>query len=287
VKVAKNPSFPTSFSAPQKAVALHREPVFISGRTVRSDGNASTPLGGSQVSLTGIWRTPPPANSSVPADPPDLVSLQPPLYADRAVADILRRKNLLPVAGNDKTLMDDLPPRADAVRLSNRLGLSLGDLLLIDPEQPDLAEFVAIKTLPTTAPADQPTAITLEHRLAFAHRRNALVRPVNPQPAGVNRQFTVEAFSGDACVFLDALTGLAAANQIEIAGGPKPEYHNLLSFAVTSDVDGYYRLPPLNRVAQLRIHAEKTVGAQTFKATTTFCPDYQYRDNRLDFVMVV
>ena len=72
-------------------------------------------------------------------------------------------------------------------------------------------------------------------------------------------------------MFLDALTGLAATNQIEIAGGPQPdEYHNLLSFAVTSDADGYYRLPPLNRVAQLEIHAEKTVGVQTFKATTKF-----------------
>jgi hypothetical protein len=57
------------------------------------------------------------------------------------------------------------------------------------------------------------------------------------------------------------------------------------TFSVTSDAAGYYRLPPLSRVAQLEVHAEKIVGAQTFHATTVFRPDYQQRDNRLDFIL--
>jgi len=44
-------------------------------------------------------------------------------------------------------------------------------------------------------------------------------------------------------------------------------------------------LPPLSRVAQLEVHAQKVIGAQTFRATTVFRPDYQQRDNRLDFIL--
>ncbi|MGH8248623.1 MAG: hypothetical protein ACREUU_19615 [Gammaproteobacteria bacterium] len=287
--VPQDLSFPATFTPPEIDVALHRRPVFIAGRTARLINNASTPVAGAQIRVTGIWRTPPPANVAVAPDPPNLVSLQPPLYSDRAaVTQFLRSRDLLAVLGNDKILVDDLPPRANPIRLSNRQGLAPGNILLIDAEQPDLAEFIAIKTLPTTAPADQPALVTLDYPLIFAHRRGAIVRRVNPQPAGANRQFTVSAFSGDTCVFLDALTGLAAAHEMEITGAPGPnEFHKVVNFSVMSDADGYYRLPPLSRVAQLEIHAEKTVGAQTFKATTTFRPDYQRRENGLDFTLAV
>ena len=81
-------------------------------------------------------------------------------------------------------------------------------------------------------------------------------------------------------------SGLVGADEIEITGGPRPdEYHRVKTFSVTSDAEGYYRLPPLTRVAQLEIHAEKMIGAQTFHATTVFRPDYQQRDNRLDFIL--
>jgi hypothetical protein len=46
-------------------------------------------------------------------------------------------------------------------------------------------------------------------------------------------------------------------------------------------------LPPLGRVAQLKIHAKKIVGAQTFKATVIFRPDYRRRENRLDLTLAV
>jgi len=251
------------------------------------NNNASTPLAGAQISVTGIWRTPPPANVVVAPDPPNLVALQPPLYVDRAaLTQSLAPRDLPPVTSNDKALMDDVAASANPIRLSNRLGLAVGNILLIDAEQPDLAEFIAIKSLPTTAPADQPTAVTLDHPLIFSHRREAVVRQVNPQAPGASRNITVDALAGDSCLFLSALNGLSGAAAVEITGPPGPdEYHKLTQFTVTSDADGYYRFPPLSRVAQLEIHAEKIIGAQTFQATTTFRPDYQQRDNRLDFML--
>ncbi|MGH7843828.1 MAG: hypothetical protein ACREQW_01460 [Candidatus Binatia bacterium] len=285
--IPKGPNFPLTFTPPEIDVALHRQPVFIAGRTARWINNASTPLAGAQISVMGIWRTPPPANVVVAPDSPNLVALQPPLYIDRAaLTQSLAPRDLAPVIGNDKELMDDVAASAKTIRLSNRLGLAAGNILLIDAEQTDLAEFIAIHSLPTTAPADQPTAVTLDHPLNFSHRRGAIVRQVNPQAPGASRNITVDAFSGDSCLFLSALTGLSGAAEVEITGAPGPdEYHKVMQFAVSSDADGYYRFPPLSRVAQLEIHAEKVVGAQTFQATTTFRPDYQQRENRLDLML--
>ena len=77
-------NFPGTFTPQELDIALHRESVFIAGRTARLINNASTPLPDVQIAVTGIWRTAPPANVSVPPDPANIVALVPPLYADRA-----------------------------------------------------------------------------------------------------------------------------------------------------------------------------------------------------------
>ena len=51
-------------------------------------------------------------------------------------------------------------------------------------------------------------------------------------------------------------------------------------FSVSSDAAGYYRLPPLSRVAQLELRAER--GA-LIPIQMEFRPDYRVRENRLDF----
>ncbi len=268
-------------------VELHRQPTIITGRTIRFVGNTSTPVGGAAISVTGIWRTAPPANIVVAPDPPNLISLQPPLYSDRAaLTQTVRRRNLVPVASSDKLLLDDMLPGANQIRLSDRLGIAAGDVLLIDHVQPDLTEFIAIKTVPVTSAADQPTLITLDDPLAQSHRRDAVVLRLTPQPSGPPQQVISDANVGDTCVFLDDLIGLAGADQIQISGPPGPdEYHRVETFTVVSDANGYFRLPPLSRVAQLEIHAEKTIGVQLFQTTVTFRPDYEQRQNRLDLAL--
>jgi hypothetical protein len=279
--------FPTHFAARQIDLALHRLPLTISGRTVRITGSTSTPLPGTEVRLTGIWRIAPPADVIVPPDPPNLIHLQSPLYLDRsALTQFLQPRDLPTVAGSGKTLLNDVSPGTDALQLSDRQGLAIGDVLQIDVNQPDLAEFVEVKTVPVTSAPDQPTLITLNHELMQSHRRDAVVKQILPQSPGIPRTFTVDATTGDTCVFLDNLTGLATGHDVQITGVPgKDEYHRLTTFSVLSDADGYYRLPPLSRVAQIEIHAEKTVGIQTFEVTTTFRPDYRQRENRLDLTL--
>ena len=264
-------------------LTLHREPLVIYGRTVRANSSTTTPLAGATVRVTGIWRTPPPANMSVPPDASHLVSLQPPLYADRAViVGELRRRDLPAIVGDEKFLLDDVRQGADPIRLSNRQNLASGDILLIDPNNPDIAEYLAINTIVGASTASQPAHIVLDYPVAHTHRRDALVQKVNPQPLGaVAQQIMHEALVGDTCVFLNDLAGLAGANEVQITGGSNPpEYHRLMRFSVASDGDGYYRLPPISRVAQIEILAEHGALAPV---QMEFRPDYRLRENRLDF----
>jgi hypothetical protein len=286
ILVPLDPTFPTTFTPPPLVnLALHRRPVTIAGRTVRANGIATIPMTGATVTVTGIWRTPPPANVVVPSVAPNVVALQPPLYSDRpALTQFILRSDLTPIVGTEKTLVDDLEAGANPILLQDRQGLSVGDVLLIDGTDPDHTEFISIKAVPLTSPANQPTLITLEYPVIAPHRRNAVVQRVTPQPTGPPQQVTVDAIVGDTCVFLNGLAGLAGAHEVLVNGLPD-ERHKLMTFSVMSDADGYYRMPPLSRVAQMEIHAEKIIGAQTFRATRTFRPDYREMENRLDLML--
>lgn len=153
---------------------------------------------------------------------------------------------------------------------------------MIDANKSDVAEYIAISAIVGASTATQPATITLDYALAYPHRRNALVQKVNPQPLGAQKQVAQEALDGDTCVFLNDVTSLMTGSQVRISGGPNPdEYHHLSLFSVTSDADGYYRLPPLSRVAQLKIRAEKALLSPV---EMEFRPDYTLHENRLDFV---
>jgi hypothetical protein len=258
---------------------------------MRPDGDVTMPLAGATVSITGIWRTRPSVKITVPPpDPPNLVSLRPPLYANRAaVSGLFQPHDLAPVAGNDKFLLEEVMAGANPIRLSNPQNLDPGDILLIDAGQPDIAEFLVINAISGVSTADQPAQITLDFPVVRAHRRNAVVQEVFSQPLGTTKQFTVEALAGDTCIFLTDIIGLAAVSEVQIAGGTSfDEYHHMRVFSVTSDADGYYRLPPLSRVAQLEIQAKKIIGAQTFSTPKIeFCPDYNARENHLDLTLTV
>jgi hypothetical protein len=276
-------NFPNTFT-PQilPDVLLHRAPTVITGRTMQLSNN--TPMAGATVSVLSMRRRPRTPTAAVPPDPPNLVALQPPLYTQRPqTTTLIQQRDLVPAATPDKVLVEDLQPGANPILLSDRVGLSSGDVLLIDEGEPDLAEFILIKTVPATNPPDQPALITLEYPLINAHRRNAVVRLETPQPAGLQQQFTVDAIPGDACVFLDGVTALATAQQVQIIGpGTPDEFHGLRRFSTLSDANGYYRLPPLSRVAEVEVRAERIIGPQTFTATETLSPDYRLRENRLD-----
>jgi hypothetical protein len=281
------PDFPDVFTPTRIDVELHRQPIVILGRTVEMVGNNTSPLAGVDVSIIGFWPILPPANVALPpADPPNFVSLRPPLNRARTIATgQLRRREMVLVAAQDKHLMDNIGPGATTVRLSDGINLNANDILAIDPLDPDRVEFLTIQTV---APSTTPTAltsVTLTHPVAQGHRRDALVQRALPQAPGFSNPLSRNAQVGDVCIFLNSMTNLGAATVVEVSGpiGAPVEYHRVSRFATTSDADGYFRLPLLSRVAQLDLQADDG-GAHPVQVRRII-PNYEEFENRCDFIL--
>jgi hypothetical protein len=276
--------FPNAFAPTDIGdLFLHREPIVIRGRTVLIDGSTTMPMGGVGVRITGVWWRLPPANQVVTAGPPNMISLRPPLYFGRApVTGRLRCLEMTQIRGEDKQLLEDSSRDSTVLTLSNRVNLCSGDIILIDEIDPDRTEYLTIDTVLGASSADQPARVTLTHPLANPHRSHAVVRRVTPQEKGPDNPFDRDAIAGDVCVFSTSMSGLDVATTVEISGGASlPEYHSASRFFVTSDTDGYYRLPPLNRAAQVEIQADD--GGAHSTITQIFAPDYTHRENHIDF----
>jgi hypothetical protein len=276
----QDPQFPGRFVPARLGdLPLHRQPVVIAGRVTRRVGGTVTGVAVATVSVTEIWPVLPPADGSVPSHPPLLLSLHPPMYAGRPAAiGQLRRRNVTPVLGHDRSLLDDVAEGSEAVRVSDRVGLAVGVTVLVDAD-PALQELASVQAVAPVGAPDLPARLVFAHPLAFFHRRGARVRVVTPQPSGALHPFNRPASGGDICVFLNSMTGLSTAQEVEvIGGGPAPELHRSRRFVTQSDAEGRYRLPPLHRVAQLTVRA--TAGAST--ADVSFVPDYTRTENRLD-----
>ena len=286
VTIPMTAGFPDLFAPTFIDLELHRQPIVILGRTVEAAGNLTSPIAGMNVSITGIWLTVPPGNVlPPPPDPAFMISLGSGLYLPRSTATgVARRRDLVPVAGQDKHLVENVAAGSALLELTDGVNLNPGDVIDVNAQNPDRSEFVTVQALAPSTTATAIASVTLVHPLANAHRRDAIVRRVLPQAPGVSNAFSRAAQERDSCVFLNSMTGLAAANTVEIAGaiGDPVEYHRIDRFITTSDADGYYRFPPLSRVAQLDIEAED--GGVHTTQTRTFILDYEQPENRVDFI---
>ena len=227
-------------------LTLHREPVVILGRTVEIVGNVTGAVPGVTVRITAIQRVTT-ALSGLPADPPNLVPLRPPLYFARdAAVGLLRRREMIEITGEDKTLLEDATPGGKKLQVSDRVNLAVGDIVLIDAFQPDLSEYLTVDSVIGASTPEQPARVILSYGIAHGHRRNTVVRRVLPQAPGSGNQFDEDAIVGDSCVFLNTMNDLAAATVVEVSGGAAPvEYHRLDRFTAASNSEGFFRFPPI------------------------------------------
>jgi hypothetical protein len=285
VPITQFVSFPDNFvpyTIPD--LGLHREPLVIRGRTMFATGSTKTPVPGATVRITGFWRTFPPANMVVAPEPPNLVSVTPTTYFARpAIAGRLRRCEMVHVAGEDKRLLAAATPGSDNVRISDRVNIGIGTVVAMSALDPGRTEYKTVANIIGNSTADQPATIFFTTPLALAHPGNALVQRATPQAPGADNQLTRATIVGDTCIFLNGMIDLGAANVVEIVGGPGivNEYHRVHRFITTSDANGFYRLPPLSRVAQVNIQANDGVHPVVNR---TIAPEYGIAAQRADFV---
>ena len=266
-------------------VTLHRQPVVIRGRTVLAVGGTTQPVAATvRIARPGVWRSLPSVARGNPAEQPEIVSLHPPLAFPRPVGAVLRRREMTePATVPLKRLEQPVPAAATEIRLGDGIGLSPTNVLLVDGDDPERAERIEIAAIAGGATPDGPARITLAVPLAFAHPAGTPVRRLNRLPAGADKAFTQPAIAGDTCVFLADLTGLAAVQVVEVTGGGFPtEFHALRHFADTSLGDGYFRWPPLSRVAQIEIEADRGGGNPILHRT--YVPTYGQPENHIDLV---
>jgi hypothetical protein len=286
VTIGPQPGFPGVFAGVDLGdLGLHRTPVVIRGRVTRASQLDANPIAGAQVTMTGIWRTPPPANVVVPKSPPFVVSVRPSVYFDRTAATgMLRKRNMVPVAGDSRVLTADAMAGSAMLPVSNRISIAVGTILLVDTANPDVAEYMTVQSVTGGSTADEPASITLTYALRNIHAANTTVQIVNPDPPGADNAFQDAGIAGDSCVLLNSMTDLASANVVELHGGPMPaEYHLASYFDTVSDASGYYRFPKLSRVAQLEV---TVASGALIPIVQTFLPAYGLVENRLDFRFV-
>jgi hypothetical protein len=281
--------FPAAFSPVDLGDRiLHRRPVVLRGRVMRRLPDGRLEPTTATVQITRIERRPPTPPAAPPAPlPPRLAALRPPLQRERpALIGEVRTVTMQPAAA-DRRLTADIPVAADRLVLSDLTGLPGPgpQVLLVDAADPDRREHIAVAGLTGPGPAGQPARVVLAHPTVFAHRAGAAVRVLAPQPApGGPWPLREAALPGDTTVLLTAVQALSAG-LVRVTGGPgvPDEYRELERYrqTVTAAADGYFRLPPLSRVAAVRLRASRTQAAFT---DLDLAPDYAAGEHRVDLI---
>lgn len=265
-------------------IELHREATGVRGRSVFDDGVSRVPLGNATIAITGVWHRFPAADVDPLAvmEAANMLSLTQGLYRQRIVGtDQVRRRVLQPQAGEEKTLLLPAAAGAAEVLLSDRVNLGAGDIVAIEVDHSDQVEYLQVLHVAGASSDTQPGMLTLAYPLRRDHRVGAAAVRVLPQAPGAANGFSRDAISGDQTLFLDALSDIDNSS-VEISGSGAPEYHRARLYSVVSDGDGFFRLPPLARVAMMQLYASHAVP--TNDVETIFSPDYEQYENRIDLV---
>jgi hypothetical protein len=246
------PGYPDSFAAVDLGtIMLHRTPVTLSGRVV---SRALGPLAGATVAINGVWPV-----QQRPMGAPVAANVLPALatlYADRPVGGTLRRRNLTN-APQVKTLQRAAPAGSQVIRLTDRLGLAAGQILMIAFPDQDRAESIVIASVSTASSDDQPADIELIFPVKRDHAAGTPAARAVPAAGGPANAITRAARRGDVSVWTAALAGIGpATTNIEITGGPAAsEHHATRRYVATTNAEGHWRLPPIHRVAAVRLTA--------------------------------
>ena len=286
IVVPQQPNFPDVFAGVDLGpVGMRRSPVTIVVRTLQLDGqNRPVPLPGATVEISSIWRTT--LDMSGAPSAPDIVSLRPPLYAERPQpGTTLEPVTMTPVAEPERLLERAAAPGASVLEVSRTGGLASGSLAGINVDDSDRIEYIEVADVVGPADPESPASLILALPVQNRHLQGAPVQEVTvaalgPPAADLN----VDGRSGDATAFVDTVAPFATDPVLRISGGPPPdEYVRAFRYLTTTDAEGYGYLPPLTRVAAVEI-AASAPGPLTAPATR-FTPRYGESHNSFQLVL--
>lgn len=268
-------------------VQMHRAPVAISGRVMEEFGPLLAPLANVDIALAGIWSTEPGPNvlADLTIEAPDILSLWPGLYRDRSAATTTLADRGIVVDAQTKQLLQPADIGATKLRLSDQAGLVVGELVAIAPQDSAVAEYISITAIDGGLLPTDAATVTLAYPLARARPVGTRVAPAQVAPlAGAPNSFLRDGITGDVTAHL---TGIAATlpgfGIVEISGDGLAEYQTARRYADLTGPDGDFALPPLSRVARIRIEASR--ADFTAPLRSDFGPDYDTPTQQLDFIV--
>jgi len=244
-------------------VQLVPHAVTVQGRVVVSA--SGVPIAGASVMSVDDPTTPPVEH---------LVALRTWLrsgYPAGAVAN----EEQLPVGGAVKHVSADALPGARSVRLDNRIGLAIGDLLRFGVAAD--YEYAAVSGPAIMTTPGAPGHVELTEPLYRGFGVGVEVRKVTIAGAGV-RHLTRAAAAGDAVVFLDGTSTAEALAFVDPVTGAN-EHHAL---GAVTDADGYYRIDAVGGVATLFLDA-RVAGPPALAALREWRLNYADAVNVVDF----
>lgn len=251
--LAAQPNYPDAFAPIDlNSVWLHRSPITISGRTVAHD---RTPLPGSTISIGGVW----PTQATLTGAPTaaNLIAITLGLYADQPLTASAYQYNVAPQTALAKQIVLPAEVGAMQIRLSDQIGLAPNGLLIIEWPDKDRSEIVTISAIVDAGVTpDQPATVVLKQALRRNHYGSPMAYPATAAAPGVANAFVMTGQAGDVTLSFGSMNGLdTSTTAIEISGGPaSAEYHWAQVYQATSDVNGYFSLPPIHRFAQIQLH---------------------------------
>jgi FAD/FMN-containing dehydrogenase len=156
--------------------------------------------------------------------------------------------------------------------------------VLIDADDPEAAEYQTVSTITPPGIPAEPARLTLEVPLARAHAQGCRVARMNPGALPPpTRTLASPAERGDRCLFLDAPLGSPPAT-LRITGGTD-EFQAFAPLSVQTDADGYFRFPPLHRMARIALTVDD--GGGNVLPPIEVDPDYGEAEQRVDAVYLV
>lgn len=260
--ITAHPDHPAEFvpAAPPGPVEMQNLPVRLEGRVRRRSLTGLDPVAGATVEVAGIWERAPQAGTTPPADPAEVLEIRPPLTGPVVVGTQVRRVNLA-APGIDTTLAESVAAGATELVLESRAGIGPGDLVMLEPAHPDRVEVARVAAVASLPPAPFRGRVTLGLPLAFAHLVGAVVSRRNATAAGTARALTRDMIPGGLSLFVSSVAGLTNTGFLRVGTGAAQQIRRVRAYRTVSDAEGYFRLPPIHRIARAFIGASDGFSA--------------------------
>jgi hypothetical protein len=234
---------------------MRRRATRLAGRVI---SRTLGPLNNATVSVTGVWVRLDGIALPSPAAAPDGMPMLSGAYAARTVPGASLRRRNFTLGAPAKRLARPAVAGDTELVLSDRQAIGAGDVLAIEPGDPERVEFIGLAAVSTTSSADQPARVTLDHPLRRTHVDGVACMRAVPGAGGAPNAVAREILPGDATVWAAGLAGIGAGTtSIEVFGGgpAASEYHASETYVATTGAEGDWRLPPIHRIAHLRLRA--------------------------------